>query len=75
MTPIACAYNTNLVRPDEVPRNYEDLLKPRWKKNMAIDLESTIWFVSVLQLLVKKFASSERAMAYMHKLAQQDIQF
>lgn len=75
LTPIASAYNTNLVHPDEVPRNYEDFLKPRWKNNMAIDLESTSWFVSVLQLLEKKFGNSERAMAYMRKLAQQDIQF
>ena len=75
VTPIACAYNTNLVRPNEVPRIYEDLLNPRWKNNMAIDLESTSWFASVLQLLEKKLGSSEKAMAYMDKLGQQNIQF
>ena len=75
VTPIACAYNTNLVRPDEVPRSYEDLLNPRWKNNMAIDLESTSWFASALQLLEKKLGNREKAIAYMDKLGQQSIQF
>lgn len=75
LTPIACAYNTNRVRPNEVPRTYKDLLKPRWKKNMAIDLESTSWFVSVLELLQEKLGNREKAIAFMSKLAQQDIQF
>jgi iron(III) transport system substrate-binding protein len=29
------AYNTNLVRPDEVPKTYEDLLDPKWKGKIA----------------------------------------
>ena len=75
VTPIACAYNTNLVRPNEVPRGYEELLNARWKNNMAMDLESTSWFASVLRLLEKKLGSIDKAMAYMDKLGQQGIQF
>ena len=26
-------YNTKMVKPNEVPRSYEDLLNPRWKGN------------------------------------------
>ena len=42
---------------------------------MAIDLESTSWFVSVLELLQEKLGNREKAIAFMSKLAQQDIQF
>ncbi|MBI4528990.1 MAG: ABC transporter substrate-binding protein [Deltaproteobacteria bacterium] len=33
------AYNTNLVRPEESPRDYPDLLNPKWKGDLSIDLE------------------------------------
>src|SRR5690242_18676109 len=30
----ATGYNTNMVKPNEVPKTYEDLLNPRWKGQM-----------------------------------------
>ncbi len=33
------AYNHSLVKPEEVPKGYEDLLDPKWKGNMSIDTE------------------------------------
>lgn len=33
------AYNNRLVRKDEAPRGYDDLLDPKWKGNLSIDLE------------------------------------
>jgi len=35
----AIAYNNRLVRKDEAPRGYDDLLDPKWKGNLSIDLE------------------------------------
>ena len=32
---LTVAYNTNLVKPDEVPHSFADLLEPRWKGQMA----------------------------------------
>jgi iron(III) transport system substrate-binding protein len=34
---IVVAYNTDRVRPDEVPRQYEDLADPRWKDRLMLD--------------------------------------
>jgi iron(III) transport system substrate-binding protein len=33
------AYNTKLVKPNEAPRGYQDLLNPKWKNEIAIDTE------------------------------------
>ena len=30
----ATGYNTRMVKPNEVPKTYEDLLNPRWKGQM-----------------------------------------
>jgi iron(III) transport system substrate-binding protein len=35
----AIAYNNRLVRKEEAPRGYDDLLDPKWKGNLSIDLE------------------------------------
>jgi iron(III) transport system substrate-binding protein len=31
VVPVVLGYNTNLVKRDEIPRSYTDLLEPRWK--------------------------------------------
>lgn len=41
-------YNTNLVKKDELPRSYKDLLDPRWKGKLAIEANNHIWFSSLL---------------------------
>jgi len=33
------AYNTRLVGPEEAPKDYPDLLNPKWKGDLSIDLE------------------------------------
>ena len=33
------AYNTKLVKPNDAPRGYQDLLNPKWKNEIAIDTE------------------------------------
>src|SRR5262249_59453642 len=35
----SAAYNTNLVKKDEVPRSYEDLKDRRWKGRLAIEAD------------------------------------
>ena len=44
---IAAAYNTNLVKPDEVPKSFDDLKDPRWKGRLAIEAEDVDWFAAV----------------------------
>lgn len=42
------AYNTNLVRKDELPRKYEDLLDPRWKGKLGIEARVPDWYSAVV---------------------------
>lgn len=41
------AYNTKLVKPNEAPKKYEDLLAPRWKGRIGVNLQDPEWFVSL----------------------------
>jgi len=43
----AGAYNTKLVKPDEVPKSYEDLKHPRWKGRLAIEADDAPWFAAL----------------------------
>jgi iron(III) transport system substrate-binding protein len=45
---IAAAYNTDQVKPNEVPRNYDDLANPRWKNRLAIEAEAVDWFAALM---------------------------
>jgi len=42
------AYNTDLVRKDELPKTYRDLLQPRWKGKLAVEAEDFDWFAQVV---------------------------
>jgi iron(III) transport system substrate-binding protein len=37
------AYNTNLVKKEEVPKTWDDLLNPRWKGRLGIEAEDQDW--------------------------------
>ena len=41
------AYNTQFVRPNEAPKKYEDLLAPRWKGRLGVNLQDPEWYVSL----------------------------
>lgn len=45
------AYNTNLVRKDELPRTYADLLDPRWRGKLGIESKDQDWFASVVDVM------------------------
>jgi iron(III) transport system substrate-binding protein len=38
-TLVVIAYNTNLVKPADAPKGYQDLLNPKWKNDISIDNE------------------------------------
>ena len=42
-------YNTRLVKSDELPREFADLLKPRWKGQLGIEAGDADWFQAVVQ--------------------------
>lgn len=42
------AYNTNLVKKEELPKKWEDLLDPRWKGRLGIEAEDQDWLSGVI---------------------------
>ena len=63
-------YNSRLVRPDTVPRNYEDLLHPRWKGQLGWDTEEYYLFGALM-----KARGKDKGLEFWRKLAQQNINF
>jgi iron(III) transport system substrate-binding protein len=41
------AYNTNLVKKEELPHSYRDLLDPKWKGKLGIETTDTSWLQMV----------------------------
>ncbi|MDP3672873.1 MAG: extracellular solute-binding protein [Telluria sp.] len=44
-------YNTNLVKKENFPKTYQDLLDPRWKGQLGIEAEDIDWFGTVVKQL------------------------
>ncbi len=42
------AYNTNLVKKENLPKTYQDLLKPEWKGKLAVEGEDYDWFAETV---------------------------
>ena len=62
------AYNANRVKAQELPRGYEDLLNPKWKKRMALDANEERWVPGLMQSIGR-----EKAVNFLKALAQQEI--
>jgi iron(III) transport system substrate-binding protein len=48
---ITGAYNTNMVSAEDAPRNYDDLLDPKWKGKLGIEAGAADWFSTVVKSL------------------------
>ena len=57
-------YNTNLVKPAEVPNSYEDLLHPRFVGKIGLESGDTDWFAALV-----KHMGEEKGLAFFRKLA------
>ena len=67
--PNVIAYNTRMVKRDEVPKTDEDLVNPKWKGKMGMDHTKPEWFAWKLKRM-----GEEKGLAYMKKLAAQEFQ-
>lgn len=65
-------YNTKLVKPDEAPQTYEDLLDPKWRGKM-IWSQSTDTGAPFFISHVRKIMGEDKALEYLKKLATQKI--
>jgi ABC-type Fe3+ transport system substrate-binding protein len=63
-------YNTQLVRKAEAPKNYFDLLNPKWKGQMVLEDEGYRWFTYTLDKM-----GEEKGLSLMRRLALQKPQF
>lgn len=59
-------YNTRLVRPEDVPKTYDDLLDPKWAGKLGIESSDIDWFAAVATAM-----GEEKGLAYFKKLAAQ----
>lgn len=57
-------YNTKLVKPEEVPNSYLDLIHPRFAGRVGIESGDSDWFAAVM-----KSMGEEKGMAFFRQLA------
>ena len=67
---IVLAYNTKLVSPKDAPKDYPDLLEPKWKGKIGMDERDYTWYGTLV-----KVWGSEKTGRYMKQLAQQEPVF
>jgi iron(III) transport system substrate-binding protein len=67
--PNVIAYNTRMVKRDEVPKTDEDLLNPKWKGKLGMDHTKPEWFAWKLKRM-----GEEKGLAYMKRLGAQEFQ-
>ncbi|HLH98314.1 MAG TPA: extracellular solute-binding protein [Xanthobacteraceae bacterium] len=48
---IASAYNADLVKPQDVPKSYDDLKDPKWKSRLTIEAQDADWFAALADKL------------------------
>ena len=63
-------YNTRLVSRADAPKNWQDLLQPRWKGQIGMDKEEYFWYAGML-----KHWGEEKGRSYMQSLARQEMQW
>jgi iron(III) transport system substrate-binding protein len=68
VNPFVLGYNTNLVKKEDVPKTYEELLDPKWK-GQKISIDDSAY--GLLSGLIRAWGK-ERAVDYFRKLAAQE---
>jgi ABC-type Fe3+ transport system substrate-binding protein len=73
LTVVTPGWNTNLVPTGTEPKSWDDLLDPKWKGRMAWGINPGITGATGFIGLVLAELGEEKGMAYLRKLATQDI--
>jgi len=68
----SAAYNTQLIPPEHAPRNYQDLLNPRFKGKIVWNPKSMTGAWGFISTVIKGMGD-EQGMAYLRALAKQDV--
>ena len=56
-------FNTNLVKPEDAPKTYQDLLNPRWSGKLGLEAADSDWFAA----MVKSMGEAD-GLAYFRRL-------
>jgi iron(III) transport system substrate-binding protein len=64
MSVYGVAFNTNLIKREDIPKNYEGFLDPKWKGKIGLEATDGDWMSAVLKAM-----GNERGMTFMRKLA------
>jgi len=67
-TPMIVSYNTRLVSLGELPKEYFDLLNPKWKGRLGLDSSDLEWYANL-----RKTWGAEKAQKFLEGLRRQDI--
>ena len=62
-------YNTNLVKPEDVPNSYDDLLQPKWAGKIGLEGSDVDWFAAMVKAM-----GEQKGIAFFRKLAEQKPQ-
>ncbi len=65
-------HNTRLVPPEKAPKSYQDLLDPRWKGAFVWNPNAMTGAWGFIATVLRHMGEDE-GLAYLHKLARQDI--
>jgi iron(III) transport system substrate-binding protein len=67
-SPMIVSYNTQLVSPGERPKEYAELLNPKWKGRLGLDSSDFEWYANL-----RKIWSAERAQKFLEGLKRQEV--
>jgi len=79
-TPAVIVYNTSAISPSEAPRDWDDLLDPRWKKRVLIRYPLAsgtmrAFFAMILSRSVAETGSPERGFEWLRRLDGQTSEY
>ena len=67
-SPMIVSYNTRLVSPAELPKEYLDLLQPKWKGRLGLDSADFEWYANL-----RKIWGAEKAQKFLEGLRRQEV--
>jgi iron(III) transport system substrate-binding protein len=62
-------WNTDLVKPGEEPKTYEELADPKWKGKLSMEVGDVDWFTALVQHMVEEGKSEQEAVELFEKIA------
>ena len=51
LTVFVQAYNTGVIKKEDLPKRFEDLLNPKWKGKLGIEMEDFDWFAATVSAM------------------------